>query len=69
MNGWNSPGMHVLDKNSGFVNNEDEDDCGEAGNNKILVLLLEQEILFIELTLPQYVDANNGFNCLIMLYV
>ena len=56
-----SPGMHVLDsinlgEDSGTINSEDKQDSSAAINNsKVLILLLEQEILFIELTLPQYV--------------
>lgn len=51
--------MHVLDgiqqdKDSGIVNYNDNLDGDSAVTNKrVLILLLEQEILFIELSLPE----------------
>ncbi len=51
-------GMHVLedqqaDRDSGIVNYSNGDGVGSTTTRKILVLLLEQEILFVELTLPE----------------
>lgn len=52
-------GMHVLDgiqldKDSGIVNFGDNlEGDGSVTNNRVLILLLEQEILFIELSLPE----------------
>ena len=51
--------MHVLDgiqqdKDSGIVNYSDSHEGDSAVTNKrVLILLLEQEILFIELSLPE----------------
>ncbi len=49
--------MHILDgvqgdKDSGIVNYGESMD-GEGTNQRVLILLLEQEILFIEVTLPE----------------
>ena len=53
-------GMHVLedyqsDRDSGIVNtaSSDRENAGTPTTRRILVLLLEQEILFVELTLPE----------------
>lgn len=53
-------GMHVLDgiqadRDSGIVNYGDNNFEGEglSTNKRVLILLLEQEILFIELTFPE----------------
>ena len=53
-------GMHVLedqqaDRDSGIVNysSSNGEGAGSTTSRKILVLLLEQEILFIELTFPE----------------
>ncbi len=56
MHVWLS-GMHVLDgihldKDSGIVNYGDKE-TGSVMSNRVLILLLEQEILFIELSLPE----------------
>lgn len=56
---WPSLGMHVLDgvhldKDSGIVNYGEKEGEGSVMNNRVLILLLEQEILFIELSLPEY---------------
>lgn len=49
--------MHVLDgihldKDSGIVNYGDKE-TSSVMSNRVLILLLEQEILFIELSLPE----------------
>lgn len=53
-------GMYVLDgiqadRDSGIVNFGDSCDRGEGlvSNQRVLILLLEQEILFIDLTFPE----------------
>ena len=52
-------GIHVLDgmqadKDSGIVNYGDNSEGeGLVTNQRVLILLLEQEILFIELSLPE----------------
>lgn len=53
-------GMHVLedhqsDRDSGIVNtaSSDRENTGTPTTRRILVLLLEQEIVFVELTLPE----------------
>ena len=53
-------GMHVLedyqaDRDSGIVNtaSSERDNAGTPTTRRILVLLLEQEIVFVELTWPE----------------
>ncbi len=51
-------GMHVLedqqaDRDSGIVNYSSGEGTGSTTTRKVLVLLLDQEILFLELTLPE----------------
>lgn len=53
-------GMYVLDgvqadRDSGIVNYGDNSYDGEGlvSNHRVLILLLEQEILFIDLTFPE----------------
>lgn len=47
-------GIHA-DRDSGIVNYGDSNSEGEVllTNKRVLILLLEQEILFIELTFPE----------------
>ena len=56
--------MHVLDgihldKDSGIVNYGEKEGEGSVMNNRVLILLLEQEILFIELSLPEYACSDD----------
>ena len=45
-------GTHA-DRDSGIVNTGEAEGEGLTTNHKVLVLLLEQEILFIELAFPE----------------
>ena len=53
-------GMHILedqqaDRDSGIVNytGSDADNSTNSTTRKVLILLLEQEVLFVDLTLPE----------------